>query len=58
MSNQFLPGLIQDYTGLLNNDEYYDIKIQVGERIFHTHMNILCCRSQYLRKAFASNRKQ
>ena len=59
MSMQFLPKLSQNYVELLEDDEYYDITIEVGEdpnvKIFRAHMNILCSRSPYLR--WANNKK-
>ena len=61
MSTQFLSKLSQNYIELLEDDEYYDITIEVGEdpdvKIFRAHMNILCYRSPYLRRALASNKK-
>jgi len=45
----------------LNDDNYYDITIEVGEdpnvKIFRAHMVILCYRSPYLRETLASNKK-
>jgi hypothetical protein len=61
MSTQFFSQLSQSYIGLLEDDEYYDITIEVGEdpnvKIFHAHMNILCYRSTYLKRKLASNKK-
>ena len=61
MSTQFLSKLSQNYTELLEDNEYYDITIEVGEdpnvKIVRAHMNILCYRSPYLRRALASNKK-
>ena len=62
MSTQFLSKLSQNYIELLeNDDEYYDTTIEVGEdpnvKIFRAHMNILCYRSPYLRRALTSNKK-
>ena len=61
MSTQFLSKLSQNYTELLEDDEYYDITIEVGEdpnvKIIRAHMNILCYRSPYLRRTLASNKK-
>ena len=61
MTTQFLSKLSQNYIELLNDDEYYDITIEVGEdpnvKFFRTHMNILCYRSPYLRRILASNKK-
>ena len=61
MSTQFFSKLSQNYIELLEDDEYYDITIEVGEdpnvKIFRAHMNILCYRSPYLRRELASNKK-
>ena len=61
MSTQFFSKLSQDYIELLDDDEYYDTTIEVGEdpnvKVFRAHMNILCYRSPYLRRALASNKK-
>ena len=61
MSTQFFSKLSQNYIELLDDDEYYDITIEVGEdpnvKIFRAHMNILCYRSPYLRRALASSKK-
>ena len=60
MSTQFLSKLSQNYMELLEDDEYYDITIEVGEdpnvKIFRAHMNILCYRSPYLRRTLASKK--
>ena len=59
--NKFLPKLSQNLLEILDDDEYYDITIEVGEdpnvKIFRAHMNILCYRSPYLRRVLASNKK-
>ncbi|UZO05046.1 uncharacterized protein OCT59_025407 [Rhizophagus irregularis] len=61
MSNQFFSKLSQNYIELLEEDEYYDITIEVGEdpnvKILRAHMSILCCRSPYLRRILTSNKK-
>ena len=61
MSTQFFSKLSQNYIELLEDDEYYDVTIEVGEdpnvKIFRAHMNILCYRSQYLRRELAPNKK-
>jgi hypothetical protein len=61
MSTKFLSKLSQNYIELLDDDEYYDITIEVGEdpnvKIFRAHMNILYCRSPYLRRTLTSNNK-
>ena len=60
MSNQFLLKLSQNYIELLEDNEYYDVTIEVGEdpnvRIFRAHMNILYYRFPYLRRNLASNK--
>ena len=61
MSTQFFSKLSQNYIELLEDDEYYDITIEVGEdpnvKIFRAHVNILCYRSPYLRRELAFNKK-
>ncbi len=61
MSNQFLLKLSQNYIELLEDNEYYDVTIEVGKdpnvKIFRAHMNILCYRSPYLRRGLASNKR-
>ena len=61
MSTQFFSKLSQNYIELLEDDEYYDITIEVGKdpdvRIFRAHMIILCYRSPFLRRTLASNEK-
>jgi hypothetical protein len=61
MSTQFLSKLSQNYIELLEDNEYYDITIEVGKdpnvKFFRAHMNILCYRSPYLRRALVSNKK-
>uniref|UniRef100_U9TLX7 BTB domain-containing protein n=1 Tax=Rhizophagus irregularis (strain DAOM 181602 / DAOM 197198 / MUCL 43194) TaxID=747089 RepID=U9TLX7_RHIID len=61
MDTQFFSRLSQNYVGLLEDDEYYDVTIEVGEdpnvKIFRAHMNILCYRSPYLRRTLVSNKK-
>ncbi|GBC11516.2 BTB/POZ protein [Rhizophagus irregularis DAOM 181602=DAOM 197198] len=62
MSTQFLSKLSQNYIELLDDDEYYDITIEVGEdpnvKIFRAHTSILCYRSPYLRRILASNKNR
>ena len=61
MSKQFFHKLSQNYIEILDDDEYYDVTIEVGEdpnvKIFRTHMIILCYRSSFLRRTLVSNRK-
>ena len=46
---------------ILNDDEYYDITIEVGQdpkvKIFRAHMVILNYRSAYFRRNFSTNKK-
>ncbi|CAB4412218.1 unnamed protein product [Rhizophagus irregularis] len=62
MSTQFLSKLSQNYIELLDDNEYYDITIEVGKdpnvKIFRSHKSILCYRSPYLRRTLASNNNQ
>ena len=61
MTSKFFTRLSQNYTEILNDDEYYDIAIEVGKdpnvKIFRAHMIILCYRSPFLRRTLASNKK-
>jgi hypothetical protein len=60
MSTQFFSNLSRNYIEILEDDENYDITIEVGEdpnvKIFHAHTIILCHRSPYLRRVLASNK--
>ena len=61
MSTQFLPKLSQNYIELLDDNEYYDITIEVGQdpevKIFRAHMVILSYRSTYFRRNLSTNKK-
>ena len=61
MLKQFFTRLSQNYIEVLEDDEYYDIIIEVGEdpnvKIFRAHMIILCYRSPFFRRTLASNKK-
>ena len=61
MADKLLTKLSQNLLEILDDEEYYDITIEVGEdpnvKIFRAHMNILCYRSPYFRRALASNKK-
>jgi hypothetical protein len=61
MSTQFFSKLSQNFIELLDDDEYYDITMEVGEgsnvKIFRAHMSILCYRSSYFREILALNKK-
>ncbi|UZO02545.1 uncharacterized protein OCT59_021024 [Rhizophagus irregularis] len=59
--NKFLPKLSQNLLEILDDDEYYDITIEVGNdpnvKIFKAHMVILNYRSPYLRRILSTNKK-
>src|SRR4051794_5635962 len=61
MLEQFFPKLSKNYIEILEDDEYYDITIEVGKdpnvKIFRAHMVILCYRSPFLRRTLASIKK-
>ncbi|GBB83196.1 hypothetical protein RclHR1_00010078 [Rhizophagus clarus] len=61
MSTQFFNRLSQNYIEILNDDQYYDVTIEVGKdpnvKIFRAHMIILCYRSPFLRRTLSSNKK-
>jgi hypothetical protein len=62
MSTRFFSNLSRNYIEILEDSEYYDVTIEVGEdsnvKIFRAHMNILCHRSPYLRRVLTSNNKK
>jgi hypothetical protein len=57
--NQFLPKLSQNFLEILEDNEFYDITIEVGNdpyvKIFRAHMVILNYRSPYLRRILSTN---
>jgi hypothetical protein len=61
MSKQFFPNLSQNYMEILEDNEYYDITIEVGEdpnvKIFRSHMIILRYRSPFLRELCLPTKK-
>ncbi|UZO17016.1 uncharacterized protein OCT59_008382 [Rhizophagus irregularis] len=61
-NNKLLPKLLQNLTEILNDEEYYDITIEVGNdpyiKIFRAHMVILYYRSPYLRRILSTNKKK
>ena len=61
-NNELLPELSQNLLETLEDDEYYDITIEVGNdpyvKIFRAHMVILNCRSPYLRRILSTNKKK
>ena len=60
VDNRFLPKLSQNLLDILDDDEYYDINIEVGNdpyvKIFHAHRVILNYRSPYLRRILSTNK--
>ena len=60
--NTFLPKLSQNLLEILEDNEYYDITIEVGNdpyvKIFRAHMVILNYRSPYLRRLLSTNKKK
>ena len=60
--NKFLPKLSQNLLEILDDNEYYDITIEVGNdpyvKIFRAHMIILYYRSSYLRRILSTNIKK
>jgi hypothetical protein len=61
MTKQFFPKLSQNIMEILEDDEYYDITIEVGEdpnvKIFRAHMIILRYRSPFLKRILSFNKK-
>ncbi|RIA83937.1 hypothetical protein C1645_785222, partial [Glomus cerebriforme] len=61
MSTTFFAKLSKNYIEILEDDEYYDITIEVGNdpnvKIFRAHMIILSYRSPFLRRTLASSKK-
>src|ERR1700756_4408415 len=60
--NEFLPKLSQNLLEILDDDEYYDVTIEVGNdtdvKVFRAHMVILNYRSPYLRRILSTNKKK
>jgi hypothetical protein len=60
--NTFLPKLSQNLLEILEDNEFYDTNIEVGNdpyvKIFHAHMVILYYRSPYLRRILSTNEKR
>jgi hypothetical protein len=57
--NKFLPKLSQDLLEILQDNEFYDITIEVGNdpyvKIFRAHTVILNYRSPYLRRILSTD---
>jgi hypothetical protein len=62
MDDKLLQRLSQNFLRILDDDEYYDIIIEVGDepyvKIFRAHMVILNYRSNYLRRILSTNKKK
>jgi hypothetical protein len=62
VENNFLPKLSQNLLEILDDSEYYDIIIEVGNdpyvKVFRAHMVILNYRSPYLRRILSTNKKK
>ena len=60
--NKLLLKLSQNLLESLNDDEYYDVTIEVGKdpyvKVFRAHMVILHYRSPYLRRVLSTNKKK
>jgi len=60
--NKLLLKLSQNLLESLDDDEYYDVTIEVGEdpyvKVFRAHMVILHYRSPYLRRVLSTNKKK
>ncbi|CAB4437659.1 unnamed protein product [Rhizophagus irregularis] len=60
MTDKFLPKLSQNLLEILDDEEYHDTKIEVGNdpnvKIFRAHMVILSYRSPYLRRILSTNK--
>ena len=62
MTDKLLTKLSQNLLEILNDEEYYDIIIEVGNdpyvKLFRAHMVILNYRSPYLRRILSINKKK
>ncbi|GBC05340.1 hypothetical protein RclHR1_06180025 [Rhizophagus clarus] len=62
MEDKLLTKLSQNLLEIIDDDEYYDITIEVGNdpyiKIFRAHMVILYYRSSYLRRILSMNKKK
>ena len=61
--NRFLPKLSQNLLEILNDEEYYDVTIEVGSdplyvKTFHAHMIILYYRSPYFKRILSTINKK
>ena len=62
VDDKLLPKLSQNLLEILDDEEYYDITIEVGNdphvKIFRAHMIILNYRSSYLQRILSTNKKE
>ena len=62
VDNKLLTKLSQNLLEILNDEEYYDITIEVGKdsyvKVFRAHMVILNYRSSYLRRILSTNKNK
>ncbi|EXX56280.1 uncharacterized protein OCT59_020367 [Rhizophagus irregularis] len=60
--NSLLPKLSQNLLEILNDDEYYDATIEVGNdpyvKTYRAHMVVLYYRSSYLKRILSTNKKK
>jgi hypothetical protein len=60
--NKFLSKLSQNLLEILNDEEYYDVTIEVGKdpyiKIFRAHMVILNYRSPFLQRILSTNKRK
>ena len=62
MADKLLTKLSENLLEILNDQEYYDITIEVGKdpyiKIFRSHIVILYYRSPYLRRILSTNKRK
>ena len=62
MADKLLTKLSQNLLEILNDEEYYDITIEVGNdpnvKVFRAHMVILNYRSPFLRRILSTNKRK
>ena len=62
IENKLLPKLSQNLLEILNDNEFYDVTIEVGNdpyiKVFRAHMVILYYRSPYLQRILSTNKNK
>ena len=62
MTDKLLAKLSQNLLEILDDEEYYDITIEVGNdpyvKVFRAHIVILYYRSSYLQRILSTNKKK